>query len=134
MVRVVLDSNVIISAVLFGGKPEKVLNLARYGEIELISSYNLINEVLTVMKKKFNWIDWQVSQVEAAIREMSTIIIPVNIIKVITEDDADNRVLECAYEGRVNYIVSGDRHLLSLKQFEGIKIITPSQFMELMRN
>ncbi len=131
MLRVVLDSNVFISAILFGGKPEKIVNLARCGEIELISSLSIINEVLTVLKKKFNWNDWQVSQVGIAIREMSTIITPISIIKTITIDDTDNRVLECAYEGKADYIVSGDRHILSLKQYEGIKILSPAKFLTL---
>ena len=64
----------------------------------------------------------------------SEIIEPKEKVNIIMEDPDDNRVLECAKEGNVDYIVTNDRHLLKLKEFEGIKIITPAELLRLIKN
>ena len=131
MIKAVADTNVYISAVLFGGRPEEVRILAREGKIELLISENILAEIAGVLKRKFHWSDWQISEIIKEIREFTTLITPVAGLSVITEDEPDNRVLECAIEGKAQYIVSGDEHHLQrLKEYEGIKILSPAQFIE----
>ena len=131
MIRVVLDTNVYISAILFGGKPEKIRNLAKGGEIELLISEFIIAEIAEILRKKFRWENWKISETISEIREITTLIIPSLKISVVTKDLLDNRILECAVEGKAQYIVTGDKqHLLPLKEYKGIKILSPTEFLE----
>jgi putative PIN family toxin of toxin-antitoxin system len=132
MIKAVADTNVYISAILFGGKSEAIRELAREGEVELLISEPILAEIAGVLKRKFSWFDWQISEAIKDIRAITTLITPAFTLSVIKEDEPDNRVLECAVEGGASYIVSGDEHHLQpLKEFEGIKIISPTQFSEL---
>jgi len=132
MIKVTADTNVYISAILFGGKPEEIRRLAREGEVELLISEAILAEIAGVLKRKFKWSDWQISEVIKDIRLITTLITPTVTLSVIKEDEPDNRVLECATEGKGQYIISGDEHHLQpLKEYQGIKILSPSQFLEL---
>jgi len=133
MLKAVLDTNVYISAVLFGGKPEEIRKLSKQGKIEVLISEAIISEIAEVLRRKFDWESWQISQVIDEIREATTLTVPRQNICLIKDDDADNRVLECALEGNAQYIVSGDkRHLLPLKEYRGIKILSPDEFLRLL--
>jgi putative PIN family toxin of toxin-antitoxin system len=133
MLKVVLDTNVYISAILFGGKPETIRRLCKEGEIEILVSEAIISEIAEVLRRKFDWASWQISQVIDEIRKAATLTIPRQSIFLI-EDDADNRILECACEGNAHYIVSGDRrHLLPLKEYRGIGVLTPDEFLRLLQ-
>lgn len=132
-VKVVLDTNVYISAVLFGRKPEEIRKLSQEGKIELLVSEAIIAEVAEVLRRKFDWESWQISQIINEIRETTTLVIPNQTLSVIKKDEGDNRVLECAVEGKAQYIISGDKsHLLPLKEYQGIKILSPDQFLREM--
>lgn len=133
MIRVVADTNIYISAILFGGKPEEIRKLARQGTIELLVSETILAEIAGVLKRKFDWSDWQISEVIKDIRSITTLITPVSSLSVIKEDEPDNRVLECAAEGKAQYIVTGDEHHLQpLKEFRRITILNSAQFLELL--
>ena len=110
MIKVVADTNVFISAILFGGMPEEIRRLAREGKIELLVSEIMIAEITGILKRKFNWSDWQISEAVKDITTYTTLITPTLTLSVIKEDEPDNRVLECASEGRAQFIVSGDEH------------------------
>lgn len=62
---------------------------------------------------------------------IATLVEPVEKLNIVKEDPDDNMVLECAKAGKVDYIVSNDKHLLKLKEFEGIKIVTPKEFLQI---
>ncbi len=129
-VKVVLDTNTYISAILFGGKPEKIRKLSKEGKIELLVSEAIIAEVAEILRKKFNWESWQISQMIDEIRETATLVIPNQTLSIIKKDEDDNRILECAVEGKAHYIISGDkRHLLPLKEYQGINILSPAEFL-----
>ncbi len=133
-VKVVLDTNIYISAILFGRKPEEIRKLSQEGKIELLVSEAIIAEVAEVLRKKFDWESWQISQVIDEIRETTTLVIPNQTLSVIKKDEDDNRVLECAVEGKAHYIISGDkRHLLPLKEYQGINILSPAEFLRKMK-
>jgi putative PIN family toxin of toxin-antitoxin system len=134
MIKVVVDTNVYISAILFGGNSEEIRKLAREGKIELLISENIIAEIAGVLKRKFNWSDWQISEVIKDIKSITTLITPILTLSAIKKDEPDNRVLECAIEGKAEYIISGDvHHLQPLKEYQGIKILSPAQFLEFMK-
>jgi len=125
MLRIVFDSNVYISALLFHGVPGKILGMASKNELTLITSEQIILETTRILKEKF---DWPQHNTEKFIRRLSVIgenIKPEIKLSVIKERESDNRVLECAVCGDANLIVTGDKHLLNLKKYENIPIVRP---------
>jgi putative PIN family toxin of toxin-antitoxin system len=133
MLRAVLDTNVYISAIMFGGKPEIIRRLAKEGKIQVLISEAIILEIAEVLRRKFDWESRDILQIIDDIRESTVLAIPRQNINLIKEDDADNRVLECALEGEAQYVVSGDkRHLLPLEIYRGVRILTPDQFLRLL--
>ena len=130
--KVVLDTNIYISAVLFGGNCEEILRLATQRSFEIIISKSIVLEIEAVLKEKFKWSKKQVSETLAYIKNISTLSKPNISISVIKEDPSDNKIIECAIFVGANYIVTGDKnHLLPLKEYKGIKIVSPSEFLRL---
>lgn len=130
MLRVVIDTNIIISALNFGGKPRNVLELARKKKIQNIISSYIVNEVENVLTKKFNWQKDLTQETLKDIEKFSVFVKPLQIISVISYDP-DNRILECALEGQADFIISGDHHLTDLKTYQQIKIVRPVEFLEI---
>ena len=128
--RIVLDTNIVISALFFGGPPGDLLRLALEGEVELVTSSHLVAEVERVLRSKFPHAQQAIWDTLAILNEMATHAIPREEVSVIHKDPADNRVLECAISAHVDAIISGDRHLLTLKQFRGIPILSPRAFLQ----
>ena len=129
--KAVLDTNVVISAVLFAGNPRKVLQAALKGELRLFTSEPLLAELLAVLtRSKFKFP--RVAAVEAVgeYSNLCQVVEPEERLKVIKADPADNRVLECAVSAGAELIISGDSHLLNLEKFRSISIISPTQFLE----
>ena len=132
-VKAVLDTNVYISAILFAGKPERIRKLSKEGKIEVFISEIIIAEIAEVLRRTFDWENWKISQTIDEIREIAALVIPGRTLSIIkNDDDDDNRILECAAESKVQYVVSGDKHLLSLKRYEGIEILSPAQFLRIV--
>lgn len=129
--RVVLDTNVYLSALLFGGPPEEILVLARAGAVTLIVSPAILDEVSAVLPRKFDWTTAQASRARREFSGLAELVIPRQTISAIREDEPDNRILKCAVAGRAEVIVTGDlRHLRPLETFRGIRIVTPREFLE----
>ncbi len=130
MLKVVVDTNVLVSATLFGGNPEKILDLVEEGKIKILISEKILEEFREVLQEKFGFSLSMAELVASGIREISSLTAPTQRVNVIKEKEADNRVLECAIEGRTQYIVSGDtKHLQPLKEYRGIKILSPAEFL-----
>src|SRR3989344_1957162 len=129
--KVTFDTNIFISAILFGGNPRQCLELAREGVIELVVSKAILLELAGKMGNKFLWEEAAVESLIEGIAGFAKIIIPEEQLDIIKEENADNRILECAISAKADFIVSGDKkHLLSLKKFRGIEIISARQFLE----
>jgi putative PIN family toxin of toxin-antitoxin system len=129
-VRVVADTNVLISALLFGGVSDQVFLAGLRGEIQLITSDPLLKELERVLKNKFKLDVHFVREVIDEVRNVAEVVEVSFHIDVISHPDEDNRVLECAVDGRADFIVTGDtRHILPLKEYRGIKILSPSEFI-----
>jgi putative PIN family toxin of toxin-antitoxin system len=131
-VRVVLDTNVYIWAILFGGNCEEILRLANLGSFEVLLSKDILLEIESVLRYKFNWTNKQVSTTISYLKGITTKIIPDIPLDIIHDDPSDNRVIECALTGKAHYIVTGDRnHLLPIKKYKSIRILSPAAFLRL---
>jgi putative PIN family toxin of toxin-antitoxin system len=131
--KVVIDTNVFVSGLTFKGKPREVLDLIWRGDIEACISSFILKELEETLRKDFSWDRDQIKHMIEKIKARTILIQPKNKVSVIKENDDDNRILECAIEGTVQYLISGDRkHLLPLKEYQGTKIISPSDFLKLL--
>ena len=131
--KVVIDTNVFVSGLNFRGRPREVLDLARRKEIEVYISLFILKELERVLEEDFGWSKEQLEGTIERIKGETTETQPKTKISVIKKKDSDNRILECAVEGKVQYIVSGDkRHLLPLGEYRGIKILSPAEFLKLI--
>ena len=130
--RVVIDTNVFISGLNFAGKPGEVLNLLIKEEVDVLVSPFILSELVSILRKKFGWEDKQVARVLNLIKAKAIEVQPEHRLSAIKDKDADNRILECAVEGEADYIISGDkRHILPLKEYSGIQILSPDEFLKL---
>lgn len=133
--KVVLDTNVVISGLLVpGGPPGKIIDLWTENRITVVLSQALIEEYLDVLlRPKFKRIGTLVERQDILVNllelDNTVLINPKVSFAVVKDDPEDNRVLECAVEGMVDYIISGDEHLLALREFQGIPIVMPAEFM-----
>jgi uncharacterized protein len=129
-VKVVLDTNVLVSALVFpGGVPEQVYRLAIEGDFTLVASPPLLAELGRVLTEKFGWQDDYVRAALAQIVRIGEIVEPVDRVNVIVDDPDDDRVLEAARTGGAGFIVSGDRHLLGLSRWGEVAILSPAEFL-----
>jgi len=131
--KVVIDTNVFISGLNFAGAPSEVLELFINDEIKVYISSFILREIERILKEKFEWGKEQIETALNRIRRKAIQVQPKTKISAIKQKEDDNRILECAVEGKVKYIISGDRHhLLPLKEYKGIKILSPSQFLRII--
>lgn len=128
-VKVVLDTNILISAIGFGGKPRDTLLLVFEDKIMGVISPILLAELQEVIVKKFLKLMYLLPSAEQMIRRKFLIVRPKKSLHIVRDED-DNRVLEAAIEGKCDYIITGDKDLLSLQRFKKIKIFTPDQFLK----
>jgi putative PIN family toxin of toxin-antitoxin system len=128
--RVVFDTNVWISGLVFKGEVRKVIQKALDEEVRPVISIPLLRELEKVLlSSKIDYSPIAAAETLHQIQELCLLVHPTQKIRVIHSDPVDNRVLECALEGQANLIVSGDKHLPDLGVFRGIRIITPKQFL-----
>src|SRR3989442_5697825 len=124
--RVVADTNVLVSAIVFGGPPGQLIELAAQGYLQLLLSPPLIDELRGIPRRKFGFSDAAVYQAETLLRRISTVVEPKQQVAIFKEDLADNRVLEAALAGDADVIVSGDHHLLRHECFGEKQIFSAS--------
>jgi len=131
--RVVIDTNVFISGLNFAGRPSEVLELLIKGEIEVFISPFILAELERILRDRFEWKAEQLHRALSRIRAKTILVQPKIRVSAIKEKDDDNRILECAVEAKVEYLVSGDRkHLLPLREYQGVKILSPAEFMRIV--
>lgn len=129
-IRVVLDTNILVSALVYGGNPKKVFLLALSKQIRVVTSPVLQAELTDIIAKKFPLSLKNINLLKKQIRSTFITVQPSRSIAIVRDDD-DNRVLEAAVEGGCDYIVTGDKDLLELKSYQDIKIITAAEFLKL---
>ena len=139
MIKVVLDTNVVVSAYLVpAGKPAEILSLARNGKLHIFLSREIVDEIKqTLLSPKLKKIHRntpnQIGLFIRAFSKVATVTPGEKSVDFIKDDPDDNKILTCALEGRVDYIVSGDHHLTDLKSFQGISIVNPHTFLQVIR-
>ena len=134
MLRVTLDTNVLISGLNFGGNSRLVLQMAEAGTIRMAVSNSILDEVARVLRReKFGWPEEEIRRALSQIDRFSDLVDSPQRIDVIKDDPTDNRILECAAASSSDYLVSGDNHLLALGQYEGVRIVKPAEFLEILR-
>lgn len=133
-IKVVIDTNVFISAFVFGGNALEIIRLFLKGNIEVYISPFILEEVTRILREKFLWEELKIEKLLQLVKSKAKVVYPQVKVSIIKSKDDDNRILECALESKADYIVSGDkRHILLLKELEGIKIVSVSEFLELRR-
>lgn len=127
--RVVVDTNVLISALLFDGNPEKLIVAALAGSGQLVLSPYIIIETTRILETKFAVRHENLELLQQLLTEAEQVYFE-PFLNIVT-DEPDNRILETAVKGRSNYLVTGDKLLLALKQYEGIKIVSVKEYFEI---
>ena len=128
--RIVLDTNVIVSGLNFPGNERMVLELALRGRFELFLSWFILGEVSGVLTRKFGWDQERAIRAVSALQNAATIVEPPRLAEVIEGNHPDNRVLECAVAVNADYLVTGDRrHLLPIGVHRGVSIVNAPRFL-----
>ncbi len=130
MFSVVADTNIYVSALEFGGQPERFLRLADARVFQLFISEAILTEVVEVLRSdKFRWPEEELAKAQRQITRIPSPVQPTETLHVITADPDDDRILECAAAAQADYIVSGDKNLLNLKQHSKARILKVTDFM-----
>ena len=131
-IKVVIDTNVVISALLFGGVPGKLISLWQGSAIKPIASKEIIDEYLRVLTyPKFKLTEEEINFLlyQEILPYFDVIDAPAGP-RVIKKDPADDKFIRCAVADRAKYIISGDQPLLALKNYHKIKILSPAEFIK----
>lgn len=131
--RITLDTNVLISSwIVPDGSADQVMYLVRQREVELVLSPFILDELTRVLTQKFGLPAKAVRKAVRRIERFATTVQPEVTIDIIKEKQDDNRILECAVSGKVDYLITGDKkHILPLGSIRGIPIITIAEFLKL---
>jgi putative PIN family toxin of toxin-antitoxin system len=128
--KVVFDTNIFISAFAIpGGRAEEAYLLGLRRKFTLYSSVPILTETAQKLREKFGWEKNKIIDFLRTTAGVAIIVKPQSHLHLLS-DDPDNRILECAEEAKADFIVTGDRHLLSLKHFKSTEIITLSDFLK----
>jgi len=127
--RVVFDTNIFIAALVFpGGRGDAALQNILDSEDILILSTAIIKEVLSVLAAKFDRNQEELSRVAILLADIAETVKPDQRLAVLS-DEPDNRILECAVEGKADAIVTGDKAMLALRMFEGTQILSMDAYL-----
>lgn len=134
---IVFDVNVLVSSLISRGKPRQLWLKAVRGEFQLVLSRRIVEEFVDVISRpKFHRYvgERDVLDFLGTLSTRAKMVRTRSRLRVIREDPEDNTILEAAYDGRADYVVSGDDHLLGLREFEGTRIVTVERMLEILRN
>jgi uncharacterized protein len=134
MLRVVLDTNVVISAIISPGKPRELLEKGIYNQFCIVTTDLLLKELAAVLKRpKFKTSKEEIITIRIALTQSAQVVKVKSRFEAVREDPKDDMVLESAYDGQADLIVSGDRHLLKLESFRGIKIVSVEELLKMLQ-
>jgi len=132
MTKVVLDTNVFISALFWKGVPYQIFKRILEGAILNFTSNQILEELRRRLLDKFKLSPEKVKEFLEIIVFNSQIVYPKKKLKIVKKDLSDNKIIECALEAKASFIISGDEHLLEIKEYKGVKIISPKEFLLLI--
>lgn len=127
--KVVFDANIFISALIFpGSKAEEAIMKIINGQDTLLISRDIIDEILTVLARKFSKDPEALSKVAVSLADIAVLVNPTEKLQIF-DDESDKRILECAIAGGAEAIVTGDKAMLMQKKYQGVKIMTLSEYL-----
>ena len=130
--KIVFDTNIFISAFAIpGGNAEKAYLYAIDGDFELYTSVAILTELARKLDEKFGWEKQKIAHLITSISNLATVFKTTPWIEVVS-DDPDNRILECAIKADANFLVTGDKHLLKLRNYGNFEIIKLSTFLTIL--
>jgi len=132
--RVVLDTNIFVSGIHWSGDSNKILLIWRNKRFELIAPIPIIEEIIKTLEEfRIPLSKEDISSWENIILENALLVEPEESIVVVEDDKDDDKFIEAAVAGKADYIVTQDNHLLKIKEFRGIKILTPKEFLDMIK-
>jgi len=136
MLKIVADTNVLVSFLIRRGKPHDLILRIDGIKVRLISSNMLMDELTSVLAEKRIARYVSTRDVDGFLRYVgrrTTLVKIRSRFKIVEEDPGDDVVLNTAYSGKADYIVSGDKHLMPLREFKGIRIVTVSEMLDVLK-
>lgn len=126
--KLVVDTNFLISATQWDYSVcHKLLEKLIMNNAEIFSTKEILEEFAEVLKRDFLYNDEEVNNILEKVLRFLILVNPSKKIDIVKEDADDNKIIECAVESKAEYILSYDKHLLKLKEYQGIKIIRPEE-------
>jgi len=133
MIKVVLDTNVFISALFWKGAPYEILKKVLEGAILNSISPQILKEIKEKLLYKFKLPPEKVREFLEIIIFNSQIVYPKKKLNVVKKDPSDNKVIECVLEAGASFVISGDKHLLEIKEYKEIKIVSSKEFLSYLK-
>ena len=133
--KIVLDANILISSFFWGGNPKTIIERIISGIDEMFITKEILDEIYGVIRRpKFHADNDRINYLINSIEEIGNIITPQKLVKNGSRDKTDNKYIECGIAADVHYLISGDIHLLELKKYESIKIVTAKDYLDIVNN
>ncbi len=136
--KVVLDTNVWLSALFWNGEARKIIFLAENKKVKIIVSQEIMEEIVNVLNReaKFQRFlkekDENIEDLIRTILHISELVSTKTKLRIVKEDPSDNMILEAALDGKADYVLTYDNHLLKLEEFGKVKILSPKDFLEIV--
>ena len=133
MLRLVLDTNILVSAIISSGKPRKLFKMGINRKYKILISKETLDELSEVLQRqKFKMSGEEIIQIISALMKTGENVHVKSNFKVIRNDPDDNIIINVAYDGEADYIVSGDKDIKDLKHFQKIKIVSVDEIMKIL--
>ena len=135
MIKAVLDTNILLSSLFWKGQPRKIVDLAIENKFRAVTSADILEELKCVLEENFPRVPHEAKElILRDILSYSALVIPKKITVKNLRDLQDAKIIACAVEAGANYIVTGDKDLLVLKEYARIKITTAREFLEALKH
>jgi putative PIN family toxin of toxin-antitoxin system len=128
MIRAVVDTNVYVSALVFGGTPAVLLQLAQSGAFRLVASPEIREELAGTLTQKFGWARDRAHRACRELWEEAHWAVPPQDVQA-SRDPGGDHILACALDSEAAFVITGDHDLLALHPFRGVAIVTPAEFL-----
>lgn len=126
---VVIDTNIYISAIFWGGKPRDIVDLGRDAKILIYTSLDIQKEIDRILSSKFGVSDEEIGQILLDLSTFTSMVETHSRISVVEDDPDDDKFIECAVSSGAGYVISGDKHLLKLEHYKDIRILNAADFL-----
>jgi len=134
MLRIVLDTNVLVSAIVCNGKPRKLFQMGIDSKYKILISKETLDELSEVIQRpKFKMTREDIVRIVSALMETGANVRITSNFEVINNDPDDNIIINTAYDGNADYIVSGDKDIKDLKNFKKIKIVSVNEMLKILK-